>query len=106
MNSTHTEMENRRHEKNHKSRYNKQKEKPNVTPTPLKEFLLNTNITDVWRYNNHTSTEYTHYSHAHGCFSRLDYILTPPLITTLVKDIHILPIMISDHAMVKMKINI
>lgn len=59
-----------------------------------------TRLTDIWRLMHPTKREFTHYSHAHHNFSRIDYLLVTNNIIKTVSDTSIQEIAISDHALV------
>lgn len=54
-------------------------------------------IADVWRENNPAKREYTHYSHPHNVYSRLNYIFMFKNDLTLVTTCDIGVCTISDH---------
>lgn len=64
----------------------------------LPPFLEVTGLRDVWRDCNPEGRDFTHFSHAHQSWSRLDYILTSKFLSPRVLSIDIGPLIISDHA--------
>lgn len=48
---------------------------PQMMPSPLQIFTAAICLTDIWRQFHPIEREYTHYSHSHARFSRIDCIL-------------------------------
>uniref|UniRef100_H3A6J7 exodeoxyribonuclease III n=1 Tax=Latimeria chalumnae TaxID=7897 RepID=H3A6J7_LATCH len=55
-------------------------------------------LTDIWRHLHPTAREYSHYSHAHKSFSRIDLFLISTSLIHRVKACEFLPHFISDHS--------
>uniref|UniRef100_H2ZT77 Uncharacterized protein n=1 Tax=Latimeria chalumnae TaxID=7897 RepID=H2ZT77_LATCH len=55
-------------------------------------------MTDIWRHLHPKTREYSHYSHAHKSFSRIDLFLISSSLTHRVQDCNFLPRYISDHS--------
>uniref|UniRef100_H3A6V7 Endonuclease/exonuclease/phosphatase domain-containing protein n=1 Tax=Latimeria chalumnae TaxID=7897 RepID=H3A6V7_LATCH len=55
-------------------------------------------LTDIWRHLHPKTREYSHYSHAHKSFSRIDLFLISSSLTHRVQDCNFLPRYISDHS--------
>uniref|UniRef100_H3AK39 Endonuclease/exonuclease/phosphatase domain-containing protein n=1 Tax=Latimeria chalumnae TaxID=7897 RepID=H3AK39_LATCH len=62
-------------------------------------------LVDIWRHLHPTSREYSHYSHAHKSFSRIDLLLVSSSLTHQVKDCNFLPHYISDHSPVQIQLD-
>nr|AAD02930.1 reverse transcriptase [Oryzias latipes] len=63
----------------------------------MRHLMEEMGIVDVWRENNPTKREYTHYSHPHNAYSRLDYIFMFKNDLLRVKNSDIGICAISDH---------
>lgn len=50
--------------------------RPSSQDSHLETFLSTTALTDVWRYLHPLEREFTHFSHVHGAFSRIDLFLS------------------------------
>nr|XP_057934911.1 F-box only protein 8 isoform X1 [Doryrhamphus excisus] len=59
-------------------------------------------LCDAWRSYHPTHREYTYFSPVHHTYSRIDYFLTSSSILSDISNIHIHPIIISDHAPVSL----
>ena len=57
-------------------------------------------LIDAWRAHNTGVKEYTHYSHPHDCYARLDYIFCTPVLLANSPSATIHPCPWSDHNMV------
>lgn len=64
----------------------------------LTPFLDFTGLTDAWRDAHPEGRDFTHYSHVHHSWSRLDYMLISRHLSPKVITINIGPLVISDHA--------
>lgn len=71
---------------------------------PLQTFTDSMNLADIWRQFNPLGREYTHNSHPHSSFSRIDYISATPDSFQLINDAQIHEIEVSDHAPVTIDI--
>lgn len=72
----------------------------------LLHFIEELGLIDVWREINPSKREYTHYSHPHNAYSRLDYIFMFKNDFALVESCEIGPCTISDHNPVIVEINL
>lgn len=75
-------------------------------PTYLVDFLDHTQLIDVCRYLHPIEREFTHFSHLHQSFARLDYFMTTSGLLPKIKDIEIREIAITDHTIVKMRLQL
>lgn len=66
-------------------------------PQVFHDLIQQEDLTDVWRYKNPTSRDYTFYSNRHSTFSRLDMIWVSVKLLSLTKSIEIIPKIKSDH---------
>ena len=57
-------------------------------------------LIDAWRAHNTGIKEYTHYSHPHDCYARLDYVFCTPILLANSPSTTIHPCPWSDHDMV------
>lgn len=69
-----------------------------TSDTVLPTFLALTGLRDTWRDLHPEGRDFTHFSHAHHSWSRLDYILMSAHLSLRVLSINIGPLVISDHA--------
>lgn len=69
-----------------------------VTDTVLTPFLRDTGICDAWRDAHPDSREYTHYSHAHQSWSRIDCLLLSEKLYRRMQSAEVEPMVISDHS--------
>uniref|UniRef100_H3A4B6 Endonuclease/exonuclease/phosphatase domain-containing protein n=1 Tax=Latimeria chalumnae TaxID=7897 RepID=H3A4B6_LATCH len=60
--------------------------------------MVEYSLTDIWRHLHPKAREYSHYSHAHKSFSRIDFLLISSSLTHRVKNCILLPRYISDHS--------
>uniref|UniRef100_H3AT54 Endonuclease/exonuclease/phosphatase domain-containing protein n=1 Tax=Latimeria chalumnae TaxID=7897 RepID=H3AT54_LATCH len=60
--------------------------------------MVEYSLTDKWRHLHPKTREYSHYSHAHKSFSRIDFLLISSSLTHRVKNCILLPRYISDHS--------
>lgn len=66
--------------------------------SPLTPLLSNCHLIDAWRSFHPDSREYTHFSHPHNSWSRIDYVLLTPLLLQRVESVQIEDMVISDHS--------
>lgn len=71
-------------------------------PIPSYQWLLHQySLLDTWREHNPTKRQYTHYSHPHKQFSRIDLLFVMVSTSALIINSHIIPCVWSDHNAVK-----
>lgn len=63
-------------------------------------------LTDIWRFRNPTSRGYSFFSPVHNSFSQIDYFFIDNKLLHMVVDCEYHSIVISDHAPLKIKLNI
>uniref|UniRef100_H2ZWT8 Endonuclease/exonuclease/phosphatase domain-containing protein n=1 Tax=Latimeria chalumnae TaxID=7897 RepID=H2ZWT8_LATCH len=61
-------------------------------------------LMDIWRHLHPTAREYSHYSHVHKSFSRIDLFLISSSLIHRVKACEFLPHFISDHSPVRIQL--
>lgn len=69
-------------------------------------FMEDIGVLDVWRDINPTKREYTHYSHAHNAYSRLDNIFMFKNDLFRIQNCEIGPCTISDHNPVYVQVSL
>uniref|UniRef100_H3AGJ2 Endonuclease/exonuclease/phosphatase domain-containing protein n=1 Tax=Latimeria chalumnae TaxID=7897 RepID=H3AGJ2_LATCH len=73
-----------------------------VTHTHMAKAILSSmvdyGLTDIWRHLHSKSREYSHHSHAHKSFSRIDLFLISSSLIHRVRECCFLPRYISDHS--------
>lgn len=72
--------------------------KQNSLQKKIRLLMSNYSIMDVWRCINTTSRDYTHYSHSHKVYSRIDYFFVFKTDFHRVQNAEIGNIDLSDHA--------
>lgn len=72
----------------------------------MTHFMEDTGLFDVWRDSNATKREYTHYSHAHNVYSRLDYFFMFKNDLFKIQNCEIGPCTISDHNPVYVQVSL
>lgn len=75
------------------------------TTDTINQYMSDFGLGDSWRTLYPSDRKYTYFSTVHQSFSRLDYFLISNTLTTLVKQIIIHPIIISDHAPVSLTLS-
>lgn len=80
--------------------------KPVLKHTPkqgckLARLLHSYNLIDVWRDLHLTTRDYTHYSHVHKTYSRIDHVVTLSQLLPSIKLAKILDVTWSDHSLVQ-----
>ena len=78
--------------------------KGNKFPKSTKQHLDHLFLTDVWRERNKEAKGFTYYSNRHNLYSRIDQIWASRNMLTLIKDINILPIYVSDYSPIKITV--
>lgn len=66
--------------------------------TPLLKFVSAMQLIDLWWQFHPIDREFTHYSHVHGAFSRIDYFFSNAAALSSVENSHIHEIAISGYA--------
>lgn len=71
---------------------------PHTTPKLSYQRLLNQHsLLDTWREHNPARRQYTHYSHPHKQFSRIDHLFVPVSTSAFILNSNITPCTWSDH---------
>lgn len=74
--------------------------------SPMATFTDNIRVRDAWRLMSHLEREYTHFSHAHNSFLRIDYLLLTDNMIQKLKDVQIYEIAVSNHALVSVTLSL
>ncbi|KAM4029731.1 LOW QUALITY PROTEIN: uncharacterized protein ACNLHF_022387 [Anomaloglossus baeobatrachus] len=77
---------------------------PHREENALPSLLNQTGLRDVWRWLHPDAREFTHFSHVHQSWSRIDYLLTSESLLNRLKSVEIYDLVISDHAPVGMEL--
>lgn len=104
FNATVSETEDRKQTKIPKHRH-KGKAHSQLKQSGLQQFLQNTSLIDAWRLLNPGYKSYTHYSHVHDSFSRIDLLLLSPSILNQLDKTDITEISLTDHALIALNID-
>ena len=80
----------------------KKRSKGNKFPKSTIQHMESLFLTDVWREKNKEAKGFTYYSDRHDSYSRIDQIWASKNMLTLIKEINILPTILSDHSPVEM----
>ena len=72
----------------------------------LREDMKDLGYIDIWRVRNPTEREYSHYSHVHKVFTRIDLFLIPSSLESNVLACEYLPRILSDHSPLKIKVKV
>jgi exonuclease III len=81
------------------------KQKINKEILELNHTINQMDLDDAYRIFHPTSTQYTFFSAAHGTFSKIDHIVGHKANISKYKKIEIIPCILSDHNVLKLKIN-
>ncbi|XP_063297700.1 adhesion G protein-coupled receptor F5-like [Pelobates fuscus] len=80
--------------------------RPSHNDAPFSQFLHTHNLLDIWRAQHPSTRDYTFYSHPHNTYSRIDYFLISPNITSRITHTSIGHITWSDHADISLTLSI
>uniref|UniRef100_H2ZU39 Endonuclease/exonuclease/phosphatase domain-containing protein n=1 Tax=Latimeria chalumnae TaxID=7897 RepID=H2ZU39_LATCH len=65
--------------------------------------MVHCGLVDIWRHLHPRTREYSHYSHVHNSFSRIDLVLILSSLIHQVKECKFLPHYISDHSPINIR---
>ena len=81
------------------------RQKINKETAPLNDTLDQMDLIDTFRAFQLRAAEYTHFSSAHGMFSRKDHTLAHKTSLSILRKIEIISNIFSDHNAMKVEIN-
>lgn len=71
-----------------------------------KKWLGELGLVDIWREAHPTVTQYSFFLHTHRSYARLDYFLGTTEVNSVVKDIDIDPVALSNHEAVTVQLQV
>lgn len=96
FNATVSELEDRKQTRMRNLDVSRSSNKHSMIQSSFGDFLAHKRMMDLWRY--------THYSNAQHSFSRINYFMILPALSSKLKNVDIHEISITDHALVSMTI--
>lgn len=79
--------------------------RPTRTSSKIAKLIYSQGLTDIWRDLNPTKKDYTHFSHAHQSYARLDHLLVSNSLIPSAQKAQITDTVWSNHSLLSVTIN-